>query len=451
MSRRGPREVEVRILALDDAGLGEGDADGHPLHARNALPGELVNVRVLRRRRGVWHGEADTPAHASPWRRPPACPAYPRCGGCALQHVDYEAQLEHKQNRLRSALERQGVQPIEWLQPVTGPRFHYRYKARLGVRLVGEELLAGFREGFSNRVARMDDCKTLALPFARVLPDLKGTLATLSVPHRIPQVELAGGDRDFAVIIRHLVPLEHDDREKLHGFARRTAIRVYLQSGGYDTVAPLQGDGAETKDHGDVPLSYLNPDFGLCFRFLPTDFTQVNPWINRALVRAALAALAPQPGAAVIDLFCGIGNFSLALARRGQRVLGLEFSSGAVARARDNAALNGLSQRAEFAVADLYDSGCPELPESEYLVLDPPRSGAGPNLGRWIAETGAARIVYVSCNPETFAGDAAVLGEGGFELEKAGMFDMFPHTAHVESLGLFSRRPSARANVRGRG
>ncbi len=434
MARRVPREVRVHIDTLNDQGLGEGEVEARTVVARNALPGEEVNVRVLKRRAGVWRGEAQTPERPSAWRRTPACDAYPRCGGCSLQHVDYAVQLAHKEQRLRAALDAAGVQPMRFRVPVSGPQFHYRYKARLGVRAVGGGVLAGFREGFSSRVARMDDCKTLALPFARMLPALKDTIARLSEPGRIPQVELAAGDCEFAVVVRHLTPLEPGDEALLGDFGRRTGMRVYLQPGGYETVAPLVAE--------PTYLSYTNPEFGLCFQFLPMDFTQVNPWINRALVRSAALALAPRRGAVVVDLFCGIGNFSLALARQGVRVLGLEASEGAVARARHNAALNGLSRWAEFAPADLYDARCPELPAAEYLLLDPPRSGAGPNLSRWIGDPRLERIVYVSCNPRTFASDAAILREGGFELEEAGMFDMFPHTAHVEALGLFRRRMS---------
>jgi 23S rRNA (uracil1939-C5)-methyltransferase len=312
---------------------------------------------------------------------------------------------------------------------------------------VGEQVLAGFREGFGSRVARMSDCKTLALPFARMLPELRHTLGRLSQPGRIPQVELAGGDRDFAIIVRHLTELDRRDRDLLADFGRRTGMRLFVQPGGYDTVTPLRQalDPDSGTQRGDDPhLSYTNADFGLCYQFLPTDFTQVNPYVNRALVRDALLGLAPRPGGVVVDLFCGIGNFSLAMARLGMRVLGLENAAGAVARATGNAANNGLSAWAEFALADLYDARCPELPEADYLVLDPPRSGAGPNLERWVDSPRLQRIAYVSCNPRSFAGDAARLADQGFELDEAGIFDMFPHTAHVETLGLFSRHGLAR-------
>lgn len=437
MARRGPREIELAVEALGEDGLGEGTYDGRRVKARNALPGETVNVRVLKRRRGEWFGEADTPGpppaqgEAGAIRRNAPCPNYPRCGGCVMQHIDYAAQLEHKTRLLERLLAANGIAPQRWRAPVTGPRLHYRFKARLGVRVVGDELLVGFREGFSNRVARMDDCKTLALPFARMLPDLKRSLARLSSPHRIPQVELAAGDRTFAVIIRHLEPLTGRDLDTLAGFGAASGMSVYLQPGGYDTVAPLNG--------GSGMLDYINPELGLRYEFLPTDFTQVNPYINRALVRQAVLALQPLDERVAVDLFCGIGNFGLALARLGARVHGFESAGGAVERATRNAAGNGLTGRAEFAVADLYDSRCPPLPDSDVLMLDPPRSGAGPNLERWVDSSRLQRIVYVSCNPRTFASDAARLGAAGYDLLEAGIFDMFPHTAHVETLGIFVR------------
>lgn len=437
MSRRGPRQIDVTIESLSEEGLGYGRFEDREVLTRNALPGETVNAVVRKRRRGVWYAAAQTPAVVSPRRRSAPCEFYPRCGGCVMQHLDYGAQLEHKTAVLKRQLADHGVTPRHQHSPVSGPRFYYRHKARLGVRRVGEEVLAGFREGFSNRVVRMDDCMTLALPFARMLPDLRRTLGEMSQPGQLPQVELTAGDRAFAVIVRHLTELDDADHARLRGFARRSGMRVYLQPGGYDSVHLLNDSG-----HGPY-LSYANPDFGLNYEFLPTDFTQVNPYVNRALVRAALLALAPWPGATAVDLFCGIGNFSLAMARQGLRVVGLESAPGAVSRARHNAAANGLAQRAEFAVADLYDGAGGELPAADYLLLDPPRSGAGPNLERWAGPLRIEKIVYVSCNPRTFASDAARLAVLGYTLQEVGVFDMFPHTAHIETLGVFLRRRGA--------
>lgn len=437
MSRRGPRQIELTIESLSEEGFGYGRFENREVLARNALSGETVSAVVRKRRRGVWYATAQTPAVVSPRRRSAPCEFYPRCGGCVMQHLDYGAQLEHKTAVLETQLADHGVTPQHQHSPVSGPRFYYRHKARLGVRRVGEEVLAGFREGFSNRVVRMDDCMTLALPFARMLPDLRCTLGRMSQPAQLPQVELTAGDRAFALVLRHLTELDDVDHARLRGFARRSGMRVYLQPGGYDSVHLLDDSG-----HGPY-LSYANPDFGLNYEFLPTDFTQVNPYVNRALVRAALLALAPRPGATAVDLFCGIGNFSLAMARQGVRVVGLESAPGAVSRARRNAAANGLAQRAEFAVADLYDGAGGELPGADYLLLDPPRSGAGPNLERWSGPSRIEKIVYVSCNPRTFASDAARLAVLGYTLQEVGVFDMFPHTAHIETLGVFRRKHGA--------
>ena len=436
MSRRGPREVQLTIATLSAEGLGEGCFESRAVKARNALPGEAVHVWVRKRRAGVWFGEAESPAEPSVQRQAAPCGVFPRCGGCALQHLQYPHQLAHKAARLQAELGAHGVLPERIRPPVSAAQLHYRYKARLGVRVVDGEVLVGFREGFSNRIVRMSDCKTLALPFVRMLPRLKEALGRLREPDRIPQIELAGGDRAFAVVVRHLAELDPQDHRVLAEFARVSGMRVYLQPGGHDSVTRLD-------DAGTPYLSYTNADFGLCYQFLPTDFTQVNPLANRALVRAALLGLGARPGTTATDMFCGIGNFSLALASTGVRVHGYEGAIGAVERARLNARLNGLTARAEFAATDLYDARCPDLPETDYLLLDPPRSGAGVNLRRWADWQKLERIAYVSCNPHTFAADAALLQSRGFCLEEVGIFDMFPHTAHVETLGIFARAPGA--------
>jgi len=438
MAMREPRRIEVAVSALADEGLGmaaavESGAGARTVLIRNALPGERVTAVVRKRRRGVWYAEALDGSPPAADRVTPPCPAYPRCGGCVLQHLDYAAQLAHKQALVERLVAAQGVVPVRVRPPVSGPRFHYRYKARLGARVVDGELLLGFREGFSNRIARMADCLTLARPLAQALPELAEVLGRSSVASQIPQVELAAGDSGAAFVIRHLAPLASADVQALAGFAATPGRTVLLQSAGYGSVRPLDGPLRPAY------LSYANPDFGLLFEFLPTDFTQVNPAVNRELVRAAVLALDVRPGDRALDLFCGIGNFSLALARAGAQVYGLESGAGAVERAWHNAALNGLGARAEFAVQDLYDSPGPALPDARLLLLDPPRSGAGPNLQQWIAGVGLERIAYVSCNPETFATDAAVLQQSGFRLAELGVFDMFPHTAHIETLGLFVR------------
>ncbi|MBX3706543.1 MAG: 23S rRNA (uracil(1939)-C(5))-methyltransferase RlmD [Pseudomonadales bacterium] len=438
MASRQPRLVEVSVDYLAEDGLGAGTVDDRTLRLRNALPGERVEAVVRKRRHGTWFAETIAVREPAPERVVPPCAAFPRCGGCVLQHQDYRAQLRHKEAGLIALLHARGITPESLRPPVTGPRLHYRYKARLGVRSVDGEVLVGFREGFSNRITRTGECRILAPALAGALPELRAALAELSIADRIPQVELAAGDAGAAFVIRHLAPLAEADRRVLEAFGAHPGRIVCLQPGGYETVHTLADAGQSAA--GQPWLMYTNPDFGLSFQFLPTDFTQVNPWINRELVRSAVLGLDVGPGTQAADLFSGIGNFALALARRGADVVGYESSTGAVERARCNAVRNGVAARTSFVVADLHGPAAALLPLAPLVVLDPPRSGAGPNLAAWAAVPAVERIAYVSCSPASFASDAAVLARAGFRLAEVGIFDMFPHTAHVETLGLFVRR-----------
>jgi 23S rRNA (uracil1939-C5)-methyltransferase len=423
--------VEVAVTALGEDGLGEGQFEGRYVRIRNALPGETVTARVLKRRAGALLAEAVEVRDRAPLRRAAPCTVFPRCGGCSLQHLEHGAQLRHKEKVLLDALAANGVVPQSVRRPVSGPRLHYRHKARLGVRCVGDNLLVGFRESFSSRVVRMADCRILAEPLARCLPDLQSTLSSLRERHRVPQVELVAGDDSQAVIVRHLDPLGPESQVRLEEMSRRLRMRVYLQAGGYDSLMLLGAPGKRPK------LTYSIMEFGVTYRFDVADFVQVNPAINRALASSVAVALDPRPGITIADLFCGIGNFSLVLARHGAKVKGFEASAGAIERARENADLNGLEHRCEFDLADLYDSGYAIPAGTQRLLLDPPRSGAGPHLARWLSGTELERVVYVSCNPMTFASDAAVFEKQGFALIDVGVFDMFPQTAHVETLGVF--------------
>ena len=436
MKQKKPREVEIEVAGLTAQGVGTGNVNDRQIEAKNALPGETVRVKILKRRRGVWHGEAIAPSEMemrSEHRIDPACAYFPRCGGCAMQHVDYPYQLLLKQQQLTSALESAGV-PFGTLRPpVQGPRLSYRTKARLGVRVVGGQVLVGFRETLSNRVSRMSGCEVLIPEFSRLLPSLRSLISRLSMPERIPQVELAAGDHDKALLFRHLEALTDEDEALLRTFARQHQVRVYSQSAGYDSVVELSSSRSPY-------LGYSNPDFGLHYRFLPWDFTQVNLQMNRVLVRTALSELGEDKSRGLLDLFCGIGNFGLAAAAAGWRVQGYEASADSIDRARMNAELNGLSSRSEFHVADLYDPECSLSADNADLLLDPPRSGAGANLRGWLKTIQPTRVVYVSCHPVSFAEDAAVLKAQGYHLERVGIFDMFPNTAHVETLGSFCRK-----------
>ncbi len=438
---RMPKELTLPIESLADDGYGVASYSKpdspfvRTVRLKNALPGETVTARMLKRRQGEWFGEATSAPEEDPsaLRRASACEYFPRCGGCAVQHLAYAEQLKLKEAGLATALAENGVEAKQFNAPVFGPQFNYRTKARFGVRVVGDEVLVGFRESFGNRVGRMNACLTLTESLSALIAPLKSLIRELSIPEWIPQVEIAAGDSDCALILRHLEPLSAADLDKLHAFGARHRVRTYTQSGGYETIAAAS-PGAE------VPyLGYRNLDYGLHFHFAPADFTQVNLEMNQKLVRAAVTGLAAPPGASVIDLFCGIGNFSLPLAAAGLSVRGLEAAAGAIERAQMNAQHNGLSGRCEFAVQDLYDADCLNLGQADYLVLDPPRSGAGPNLRTWLEMTGVKRVAYVSCSPKSFAQDAAVLKQAGFALEQVGIYDMFPNTAHVETLGIFQR------------
>ena len=370
MARRLPQFVELRINGVDGDGRGHGQVDGRTVRVKNALPGEQVRARMLRRQRGEWWGEADAVLEANPQRRTAPCPLFPRCGGCAVQQLEDTAQLAAKQARLLEMLEASEVAVGKLHPPVPGPSYHYRTKARLGVRLVGDAPLIGFREHLSNRVARMEDCLVLTPRLGRLIEPLKALVNGLSVRDAVPQIELAAGDEDCALVLRHLRPLTADDADALRQFARRFRVALVTQAKGPETATLLAAPRSRTQR-----LGYTIPAFGLYLHFNPSDFTQVNLALNRRLVADVVQSLGP-PNGLTADLFCGIGNFSLPLARRGHWVLGLEANAGCIDRAKANAALNGLSERCDFSVADLYQT--PALPAQLGAVLvDPPRSGLG--------------------------------------------------------------------------
>ncbi len=434
-----PNKVTVEVSALTAEGLGQAEHAERMLHIRNALPGERVSARILKRRTGIRFAEcaSDMPidnSHVD--RRPPACRYFPRCGGCNLHHLAYPAQLELKQQQLADALAVHRIEPRHWRVPHSTARLGYRRKARLGVRQLGEQVLVGFRESFSNRVAKIDACVTLHPRLSALISPLKALLPQLSVAHKIPQIEVAAGDATVALIVRHLESFSADDLVLWREFEQRHQLQLLLQSAGYDSLATLQGDPIK-------PLSYQLPDWGVLMQFMPQQFTQVNLAMNQSLIRHALAYFGDLRGLRVLDLFCGIGNFSLPLARRGAQATGIEASLEAVQQANNNARLNQLQSLLEFRAADLYNADIAHnslLVGYDALLLDPPRSGAGEYLPQWLGGFTGKQVVYVSCNPVSFAKDAAVLQEFGFDLSSVGIFDMFPHTAHVETVGHFLLR-----------
>ena len=432
--RLSDQPFEVEITALDAKGLGLAEYEGKTLKVFDALPGERVLARYLFGR--SFRGKAETleVLNASPDRVEPRCPHFGVCSACSLQHMSMDAQLAYKQAALLHELG--DVEPETIYEPLDGPAWNYRRKARLSVRDVAakERVLVGFRERNGKFVADMAECHVLRSEAADLLPDLARLLETMDGRSGFPQIEVACGDDRCALIIRHLADVSEADRERLSQFSRQAGVGLYLQPGSADTVRLLAP--------ADLQLQYRIEEHGLRIDFEPLDFLQVNGGLNQLMVRRALELLEPGPADSVLDLFCGLGNFSLPLAKRAGAVTGVEGSAAMVARARANARLNGL-ENTTFISADLYQSSDAQAPwkqaDFNKVLLDPPRSGAL-ELLPWIAGTKAARVLYISCNPETLARDAGMLvGEYGFRLSGAGIMNMFPHTPHSEAIALFER------------
>ena len=428
-------DVEVEIESLDAHGVGICSHNERPLHVRNALPGEQINARILKKRKGVRFADGYLVGSPSADRIKSACAAFPRCSGCSMHHMHYAAQLALKEQQLRTALQENDVVPGRFRAPAAGKRLGYRTKARMGVRKVGDQVFVGFRESFSNRVAKLDACLTLTPEISALLLPLRELIVKLSQPNKIPQLEVAQGEDGVSLIVRHLTDLTPEDMHLWQAFERTHRVEVVLQSGGYDTLCTLAG--APPTDR-----YYQIPRHGLTMRYQPHQFTQVNLGVNQMLIDRALAYLHPIRGKRVLDLFCGIGNFTLPLARAGASATGIEAAAEAVEQARRNAELNHL--QAAFSTADLYAAdtdlaGLEALQNADALVLDPPRSGAGPQLAAWLQAFKGHEVVYVSCNPVTFAQDAVALQNAGMALVEVGVFDMFPHTAHIETMGYFVR------------
>lgn len=423
----------VDIESLDAEGRGVArNAEGKVVFVEGALPGERVSCQRVTGKRKFDIARVTSVLEASGSRRQPQCPHFGLCGGCATQHADSRTQMAAKQRWLEDNLERIGKVRAETLLPIIyGAEWGYRRRARLSVRYVPSRggVLVGFRERRSSFIAQMNECHVLPPRASALIAPLKALIDRLSVRARVPQIELAAGDNATALVFRHLEPLTEADVAFLRGFAREHSIHVWVQAGGPETARPLEPATSE--------LYYELPEFGVRIGFRPTDFTQVNYEVNRVLVARAVRLLDPQPGERVADLFCGLGNFSLPLARRGAAVVGFEGNRELVERARDNASANRVV--AQFEVADLFKTGIGAFGPFAKILLDPPREGAI-ELVKALPADWPRRMVYVSCDPATLARDAAVLVQTrGFRLAAAGVVNMFPHTAHVESIALFER------------
>ena len=426
------------IESLDHEARGITRLDGKTIFVDGALPGERVEYASFRRKPSYELAHLVDVIRPSPLRVVPGCEHFGVCGGCAMQHLDPAAQVAVKQRVLEDSLWHIGrVRPGQILPAVQGAPWGYRHRARLGVRKVPKKggMLVGFHERRSSYIADMLTCPVLPPHVSALLLPLRELFGKLSISERLPQVEVAVGDHCTAFVLRILEPLAAVDEVLLREFADRHGIVFYLQPKGPDSAYrfhPLPGPR----------LSYSLPEYGVEMDFRPTDFTQVNHAVNRILVRRALGLLDPQPGERVADLFCGLGNFTLPIARSGASVIGVEGSPGLVERGRQGAEANGLADRVEFAVANLFDC-TPEslaaLGRIDKMLIDPPREGAI-EVVKALGEDAPRRIVYVSCNPATLARDAAVLVSlRGYRFLAAGVVNMFPHTAHVESVALFER------------
>lgn len=439
--------LTVESLDLEAQGVAH-NAEGKVVFIDGALPGEVVRVTVQRRKNNWEQATAVAWQRESSQRVRPQCAHFGTCGGCKMQHLHVAAQVATKQRALEDALWHLGkVKAEQVLRPIEGPAWGYRYRARLSVRFVAKKgkVLVGFHERKSSYVADMERCEVLPPHLSAMLMPLRELVAGMDQRDRLPQIEVAVGDGVTALVLRHLEPLSAADLDRLRAFGRDHGVQWWLQPKGPETVHRLEEGGAE--------LAYTLPEFGITMPFKPTDFTQVNHQINTMLVSRALRLLDVGPQERVIDWFCGLGNFTLPIARGAREVLGIEGSEALVQRSRENAARNGLAEKASFVARNLFELAPADLASygtADKWLVDPPREGAFA-LAKALADLHAdpalasgwaapRRIVYVSCNPATLARDAGLLvHQAGYRCTMAGAVNMFPHTAHVESIAVFER------------
>lgn len=422
-------------------GRGIARIEGKTTFIDGALPGEKVSFKYTKIKKDFDEGKTLAVLSKSGQRAEPRCAHYQYCGGCSLQHLDENLQIQEKQNLLIDLLQRIAhIQPKTILPPLNSQSWNYRNKARLSVRYVEKKqsALVGFREKSNPRyIAEIERCPVLNAKVDDAILALRELINSLSDPHCIAQIEVSAGDEEIALIFRNLKPLSESDAQLLKEFSQDSGFILFLQPGNADTVAqfypPRDSDF----------LTYTLPDEDIEFKFHPTDFTQVNASLNRLMIAHAINLMDLKPNDVVLDLFCGLGNFSLPMAKRCAKVIGIEGSEKMVLRAAQNAAHNGLNNT-EFFCADLdKPNSLSQLPMDEVnkLLLDPPRSGALEVIKQFFTLKKPARIVYVSCNPATLARDSDILvNQLGYTLKAAGVMDMFPHTAHVESIALFEQR-----------
>jgi len=439
MARRRRHEPETaQIASVTHDGRGIVATEGKKVFVSGALPGEEVRFRRRKSRRNFDEAELLEILEASPDRIDARCDAFGRCGGCALQHVSDAQQRQIKSQTLQDNLERIGrVTPDHWLEPLIGPIWNYRRRARLAVKYVHAKgrVLVGFRERHAPYITDMHRCEVLVEPVDSMIGPLSELIGRLSIRARLPQVEIAVADNAIAFVFRVLDAPSDEDKALLRSFGETNDVRIYVQPGGLDSIALLFPESTVES------LYYDLSEFDVRIAFDAVGFVQVNSEINRRMVSRAVELLDPGPDDRVLDLYCGIGNFSLPLARRAGTVLGVEGEATLVKAASDNAGLNGIGN-VSFRQADLsaIDGSEGWIREGwNRVLLDPARSGAAEIVDH-IAGIGPQRIVYVSCHPGTLARDAGTLvNEKGYRCEAAGIIDMFPHTAHIESIAVFNK------------
>ena len=429
---------KIRVESLDQEGRGVAHAGGKVIFIEGALPGELVTYASYQKKPSFELARVEQVIEPASARSVPRCPHFGVCGGCSQQHFDARAQVAAKQRVLEDNLRHIGkVTPGSILPAIYGEPWGYRHRARFSARYVAKKggALIGFREKRSSYVTNMTTCEVVPPRISALLLPLRELINALSIPDRVPQIELAIGMATDVLVLRILQPLASADEALIRQFADRHRVQFFVQPRGPDTAVPFY------PPHDGV-LYYALPEFALELGFAPTEFTQVNAAVNAVLVRRALALLQPRAGERIADMFCGLGNFTLAIARSGARVLGIEGARELIARARSNAARNDLSALAEFQHADLFaldDESFARLGHFDRMLIDPPRDGAVA-LIKALSDNAPRRIVYVSCNAATLARDAGVLVHTkGYALAAAGVVNMFPHTSHVESIAVFDK------------
>jgi len=427
----------VIIESLDQEGRGIAHADGKVIFIEGALTGESVTYSSYRKKPSYEQAQVGEILKQTFMRVQPKCANFGVCGGCSMQHLEARAQVAVKQRVLEDNLERIGkVKAETMLPPIYGQAWGYRQRARLSVRHVLKKgkTLVGFREKNGKYVADMQHCEILPPKIAGLLPLLGELNESFTARDILPQIEVACGDNVDVLVLRILAALSPSDEALIREFADRHKVQFWLQTKGPETVVPFYPPDAP-------PLSYSLPEFGIEMPFAPAEFTQVNSEMNRLMVSRAIRLLAPQPGERIADFFCGLGNFTLPIARSGARVLGIEGSAALVKRAAQNAAHNGLSGNTEFRAMNLFEmdeASLAQLGKFDKWLIDPPRDGAVELVKAITPETAPQRIVYVSCSPATLARDAQVLVQThGYTLKAAGVMNMFPHTSHVESIAVF--------------